>query len=196
MIAAILAGGRLVASARQLAAQDLGPTVEMLGGYSRIYHANGAEVDLAIMKPMGHPGTVEHRIGLVVRVAESDLATITFARDQREMVGAGIRYVVVANGGALLSPFLGATVQVMHASPHGAIVFGETGHPTGLVPNPEDGVGISATGPVIGGETGLALRLSTSACALLRGSFEYQAVYTNPSTHIVWGFAAGMAVAI
>ena len=203
IVVAVVAGCAMVASARQLTAQDLGPTVEVFGGYSRRYHANGGEFDLAIMTPIVDiPARWEHRIGLVVRissnVAESDLATITFVRDQREMVGAGVRYVVIANGGALLSPFLGATVQVVHASPHGDIVFGESGHPTKVAPNPEDSVKLylSSTGPVFGGESGLVLRVSGSVRALLRGSLEYQAVYTNPSTHIVWGLSAGVALAI
>ena len=195
MVVAALAGFGLVMTQRPLAGQDLGPTVEVIGGYSRLYHANGGEFDFAIMKPIGHPRAVEHRIGLVVRLAESDLATIIVVRDQRHMVGAGIRYVVIANGGASLSPYAGATVQLVHASTTDN-VFVESGHPTAVPSNPEDDIGLSSTGPVLGGETGLALRVSGSVRALVRGSLEYQAVYANPSTHVVWGFSAGLALAI
>lgn len=192
-IAAGLTVSTILATPSRLAAQDIGPTFEVTVGYSRLYHADGYDVQLGVMAPIGRAGTIEHRVGLMARFATSDLASIAPSQ-QRHMLGVGIRYAAVFLSTSPLAAFVGATAQILNATTT-RNDFVSVGSPIQRW-NPEDAIGINTTGPAFGGEGGLSIRLSGSVRVLFRGSIEYQAVYTNPSTHIVWGFSGGLAFAI
>ena len=189
----IMRGAFVASLPAGLAAQARSATYDVSAGYSWLYHAAGLDVQIGLMKPIG--AGVEQGVGAFLRFTTSELSSVLIVHDQRHLAGVGVRYRVTAQPAASVSPFAGASIQVLHSTTTDNPFL--VGNPGPLPPpNPEDHVGHKSTGPAGAAEGGVAFRLSGSVHAIVRGSLEYQWLYTNPSTHTVWGVAAGVAVAI